>query len=445
MGNLIVHKKPRAAQRIYLRTLNLFGRCSISAPQKSSSSSSSSRGAEDQVRHADFCAALPLELSLQIFSFLNIGEWLAYSSVCRKWRCMLNSNVLWSAAFKRHFPALAHAAQEHLCARVIIPPTSPRSASEAAISAPWKKIFLEDAVTGVSIFNHMCIHKGVDWFVSKLGFLKGAEQICDFLKTTAHLPRARIYQYLCTPSSVNAEVARLYVNSVYNFKNVSLLDAQRQFFDFLHMGNSGHANLLEDMRFLMSLFANKYFYDNYSLTSTLIEKLAQVSHQVEQTLEILIEEQVIRDNPAEKFLMLRIYPHFDTQEVSEYVSQHSVNHLLDTFDFSNMFIGDAIRMLFATVRIQGQTQIVRKMLQSLAHRYNQTNPTLFVHSEAPYVIGYSLLVLNTDTRSPHVKKKMRRDDFRSCLNAMEPCKTLSKGFCDKLYFYVVKGCSLTSM
>lgn len=118
---------------------------------------------------------------------------------------------------------------------------------------------------------------------------------------------------------MNSEVARLYVNSVYNFKGLSLLDAQRQFFDFLHTGNSGVANLLEDMRFLMRLFASKYFFDNFNLPSALLEKLEHISHQVSQTLQILVEEKVILDKPVDKYLMLRIYPHFNIQEVSDYM------------------------------------------------------------------------------------------------------------------------------
>jgi brefeldin A-inhibited guanine nucleotide-exchange protein len=50
-------------------------------------------------------------------------------------------------------------------------------------------------------------------------------------------------------------------------------------------------------------------------------------------------------------------------------------------------------------------------MQGFSRHYNACNPGIFEDSETAFVLAYSVIMLNTDAHSPHVRRRMTLDDW----------------------------------
>jgi hypothetical protein len=50
-------------------------------------------------------------------------------------------------------------------------------------------------------------------------------------------------------------------------------------------------------------------------------------------------------------------------------------------------------------------------MEKFAERYCKDNARVFRTADTAYVLGYSVIMLNTDAHNPMVKTKMRKDEF----------------------------------
>ena len=50
-------------------------------------------------------------------------------------------------------------------------------------------------------------------------------------------------------------------------------------------------------------------------------------------------------------------------------------------------------------------------MEKFAERYVKCNPGSFKSADVAYVLSYSMIMLNTDLHSPHVKHKMTKEAF----------------------------------
>lgn len=261
---------------------------------------------------------------------------------------------------------------------------------------------------------------------------------------TNNLLPHRVAQYCGTRKGVQSIVARAFVE-LQGFANTPFLQAQARFLHFLRDTPSGKpiGHKIEDLRYLLRLFGDKYYHDNLYNEQVQWQAQDECKNDVARTMQLFIDKGIIQDTAQDKCVLLRSYPDFGVTQVGAYVvQQHLMTEFMDTFDFTNMFLGDALRLVFSTLRITGQNQLLKKALWKFSKKYWCNNPTLFVKSETPYVLAYSMIVLNTDKRSPHVKKKMSRVDFHKGLTAIDD--KITTMYCDLLYDYVVNGYNLTA-
>ncbi|KAI9492851.1 hypothetical protein BDB00DRAFT_826694 [Zychaea mexicana] len=84
---------------------------------------------------------------------------------------------------------------------------------------------------------------------------------------------------------------------------------------------------------------------------------------------------------------------------------------VDELDFGNMNFVDALRHLLQTFRLPGEGQKIDRFMLKFAERYVHFNPNVFANAETAYVLAYSVIMLNTDLHSPHVKRRMTLNDF----------------------------------
>lgn len=61
--------------------------------------------------------------------------------------------------------------------------------------------------------------------------------------------------------------------------------------------------------------------------------------------------------------------------------------------------------------LPSETQQIDRVMEAFAIRYNECNPGLFASSDTPYVLAFSLVMLNTDQFNTSNKSKMTRADY----------------------------------
>ncbi|KAI9469661.1 MAG: hypothetical protein EXX96DRAFT_654121 [Benjaminiella poitrasii] len=103
--------------------------------------------------------------------------------------------------------------------------------------------------------------------------------------------------------------------------------------------------------------------------------------------------------------------------IGEYLGEGDAENIaimhafVDEMDFSNMKFTEALRFFLQAFRLPGEGQKIDRFMLKFAERYVHGNAGVFANAETAYVLAYSVIMLNTDLHSPHVKNRMTLEDF----------------------------------
>ncbi|XP_065355614.1 brefeldin A-inhibited guanine nucleotide-exchange protein 2 [Calliphora vicina] len=86
---------------------------------------------------------------------------------------------------------------------------------------------------------------------------------------------------------------------------------------------------------------------------------------------------------------------------------------IDAFEFHNLEVVSALRMLLEEFRLPGEAQKIDRLMEKFASRYCECNPNnpLFQSADTVYVLAFSIIMLTTDLHSPQVKNKMTKEQY----------------------------------
>ena len=56
----------------------------------------------------------------------------------------------------------------------------------------------------------------------------------------------------------------------------------------------------------------------------------------------------------------------------------------------------AIRLYLESFRLPGEAQKINRIMESFGKHYHEQCPNLFKNADAVYILGYSVILLNTD-------------------------------------------------
>ena len=79
---------------------------------------------------------------------------------------------------------------------------------------------------------------------------------------------------------------------------------------------------------------------------------------------------------------------------------------IDAMDFRAIELVSAIRVMLNGFRLPGESQKIDRILMKFGERFYKDNPNAFVSADAPYELSYAIMILQTTTHNPHVKRKM---------------------------------------
>jgi len=95
------------------------------------------------------------------------------------------------------------------------------------------------------------------------------------------------------------------------------------------------------------------------------------------------------------------------------LNEKVLKHFINTYNYRNFHILEAMRILFSDFNLEGESQIIDRILQKFGEKYNLDNPTVFKNPDIAYYISFSILMLQTDMHREEVQVKMSENIFIS--------------------------------
>ena len=71
----------------------------------------------------------------------------------------------------------------------------------------------------------------------------------------------------------------------------------------------------------------------------------------------------------------------------------------------------AIRAFLSPFRLPGEAQKIDRIMCEFSQRFCAQNAAVFADPDAAYVLGFSVIMLNTDAHSSQIKHKMTQQEF----------------------------------
>ena len=94
-----------------------------------------------------------------------------------------------------------------------------------------------------------------------------------------------------------------------------------------------------------------------------------------------------------------------------------LTYFINSFDFSDHNILDAMRVLFYDLPLSGEAQVIDRVVQTFGEKFHRQNPHELKNPDYCYYLAFSLLQLNTDLHRDEVENKMTLKQFISALNS----------------------------
>jgi len=190
-------------------------------------------------------------------------------------------------------------------------------------------------------------------------------------------------------------------------------------------------------------------------------------------------------NPATPESMAEFMKHtpgLDLRTVGEYLSKRGDwnsevrKAFMDLFPFAGLPLVEALRMLLSTFRLPGEAQLIERLMESFAERYFASQPLVvdtdsssevsqgarwvprekqfdrkaevsggtpegeeeplrcqMMHSDTIFVLSYSIIMLNTDLHNPHVKTRMKIEEYQRNNRGIDAGRSLPDFFLRDIY------------
>ncbi|CAO3648932.1 unnamed protein product [Cunninghamella blakesleeana] len=112
----------------------------------------------------------------------------------------------------------------------------------------------------------------------------------------------------------------------------------------------------------------------------------------------------------------------------------SIMHaFVDEMDFTDMKFTEALRYFLQAFRLPGEGQKIDRFMLKFAERYVNGNPNVFSNAETVYVLSYSVIMLNTDSHNPSVKRRMTLQDFIKNNSGIDDGKDIAHEFQEAIF------------
>lgn len=160
-------------------------------------------------------------------------------------------------------------------------------------------------------------------------------------------------------------------------------------------------------------------FENLKLRKTeLLDCIKLFNYKPKKGIKELLSRGFIKDDSASSIAKwLLDTDGLDLAAVGDFLGEGDDKHIaimhafVDEFDFSGLSLVDALRVFLQKFRLPGEGQKIDRFMLKFAERYVDQNVGIFAKADTAYVLSYSIIMLNTDLHSSHIKNKMTLQEF----------------------------------
>eukprot|EP01119_Soliformovum_irregulare_P025671 TRINITY_DN9576_c0_g1_i1.p1 TRINITY_DN9576_c0_g1~~TRINITY_DN9576_c0_g1_i1.p1 ORF type:complete len:942 (-),score=219.11 TRINITY_DN9576_c0_g1_i1:22-2847(-) len=156
-----------------------------------------------------------------------------------------------------------------------------------------------------------------------------------------------------------------------------------------------------------------------------------------------LEEAFGGQSPEEIASFLETAEGLSKNKIGEFVGEPENIDILELYlkltDFTDMTYDVALRHFLAKFRLPGEAQKIGRIIEKFASRFCSCNPGTFETPDTAFILGYSLIMLNTDAHNPSIKKsnRMTQEQFISNNRGIDEGKDLPREMLENLYVSIV--------
>ncbi|GFR51100.1 hypothetical protein Agub_g13429 [Astrephomene gubernaculifera] len=108
------------------------------------------------------------------------------------------------------------------------------------------------------------------------------------------------------------------------------------------------------------------------------------------------------------------------------------------FDFAQLKFDTALRMFIESFKLPGEAQKIDRIINAFGRHYYEANSDVFRSADAPYVLAYSVIMLNTDQHNSQVKNKMTLESFQRNLRGVNDGADFDRAFLEEIFYSIVR-------
>lgn len=131
-------------------------------------------------------------------------------------------------------------------------------------------------------------------------------------------------------------------------------------------------------------------------------------------IEYLVQAGRLENTPEAVAQFLYKYAdELDKRQIGDYMGEPKEFNLnvlkayANGINFHGLTFDMGIRTFLERFRLPGEAQKIDRMIERFANAFCEQNPGLFVNTDAAFVLGYSVIMLNTDLHNPNIAPENR--------------------------------------
>ncbi|KAK5816093.1 hypothetical protein F5H01DRAFT_343687 [Linnemannia elongata] len=128
------------------------------------------------------------------------------------------------------------------------------------------------------------------------------------------------------------------------------------------------------------------------------------------------------NDPAGVAMFLKTSTRLSKSLLGEYLAKPANSEVLkqfiQLFDFNGKRLDESLRELLETFRLPGESQQIERIMELFAATYFATKPRAIASQDAAFILGYAVVMLNTDQHNRVVKGRMSLEQFSKNLKGV---------------------------
>lgn len=107
--------------------------------------------------------------------------------------------------------------------------------------------------------------------------------------------------------------------------------------------------------------------------------------------------------------------------------------------FRDLSVDEAMRVFLGGFKLVGEAQVVDKTMELFSRHYWSENPSsVFSCPDVVFILSFSICMLNTDAHSPHIKNKMKLEEFLQNNRGIDEGKDVENKVLEGIYERIVR-------